>query len=81
LFSSFYLAYSWIAPAAQSVQYQPVAREVVEARLGRYAGNDKQREATLKQMFTEAGCDDQHISEQLVKDSKQPNVICTLPGS
>jgi putative aminopeptidase FrvX len=77
----FLLAYSWTAAAAQSVQYQPVARELVEARLGRYAGNDKQRETTLKQMFTEAGCDDQHISEQPVKDSKQPNVICTLPGS
>ena len=40
-----------------------------------------QREATLKQMFAEAGCDDQHISEQPVKGSKLPNIICLLPGS
>ncbi|HLK53922.1 MAG TPA: M28 family peptidase, partial [Candidatus Angelobacter sp.] len=72
---------SWTVVAAQSVKYKVVSREVVESRLGRYAGNDKQREATLKQMFTEAGCDEQHISEQPVKGSKQPNIICVLPGS
>jgi aminopeptidase-like protein len=66
---------------AESVQYKPVPRELVESRLGRYAGNDKQREVTLKQMFTEAGCDEQHVSEQLVKGSKQPNIICVLTGS
>jgi putative aminopeptidase FrvX len=75
------LVSSWTGTAAQSVQYKPVSREAVEARLGRYAGNDHQREATLKQMFGEAGCDEQHVSEQPVKGSKQPNVICVLPGS
>ncbi len=75
------LLHSWIGAATQSIHFTPVSREVVEARLGRYAGNNKQREATLKQMFAEAGCDDQHVSEQPVKGSKQPNVICVLPGS
>ncbi|HKM82553.1 MAG TPA: M28 family peptidase [Candidatus Acidoferrum sp.] len=32
-------------------------------------------------MFTEAGCNEQHLSEQPVKGSKLPNVICILPGS
>lgn len=36
---------------------------------------------TLKQIFTEAGCDESHLSEQPVKGSKLPNVICVLPGS
>jgi putative aminopeptidase FrvX len=67
--------------AAESVRYHLVSREVVEARLRKYPGDNKQREATLKQMFTEAGCDDQHISEEPVKGSKLPNVICLLPGS
>jgi Peptidase family M28 len=71
---------SWVAASAQSVRYAPVSRLVVEARLGRYAGNNKQREATLKQMFSDAGCDSQHLSEQPVKASKLPNVICSLPG-
>lgn len=66
---------------SQNVQYKPVARDVVEARLGKYAGNDKQRQATLKQMFTEAGCGDPQLSEQPVRGSKLANVICVLPGS
>lgn len=77
----FLLLHSWTSGRAQTIQYQPVSCEAVESRLGRYTGNNKQREATLKQMFTDAGCDDQHISEQPVKGSKLPNVICTLPGS
>jgi Peptidase family M28 len=66
---------------AEDVRYKLIPRELVESRLGRYAGNNKQREATLKQMFSEAGCDSQNISEQPVKGSKLPNVICVLPGS
>lgn len=73
--------YFSIGSTAEDVRYDPVSREVVEARLGKYIGKNKQREATLKQMFAEAGCDDQHISEQAVKGSKLPNVICLLPGS
>jgi Zn-dependent M28 family amino/carboxypeptidase len=77
----FFLLHSWICAMGQSVTYQPVSRETVESRLGRYTGTNKQREATLKQMFSDAGCDGQHISEQAVKGSKLPNVICILPGS
>jgi Peptidase family M28 len=75
------LLHSCIGSAAENLRYNPVSRQVIEARLGKYTGNNKQREATLKQMFAEAGCDDQHISEQPVKGSKLPNVICLLPGS
>ena len=67
------------AAPAQTVQYKPLPPEIIQARLQKYAGNDQQREATLKQMFAEAGC--QHLAEQPVKASKLPNVICTLPGS
>jgi len=66
---------------AQDVRFKPVAKDIVKARLGKYAGKDNQRQITLKQMFAETGCDDQHLSEQTVKGSKLPNVICTLPGS
>jgi hypothetical protein len=75
------LLHSWIVTAAESVRYSPVSRETVESRLNKYAGNNGQREATLKQMFAEAGCDDQHLSEQPVKGSKLPNIVCLLPGS
>jgi hypothetical protein len=61
---------SWIGTIAENIRYNPVSRDVVEGRLGKYTGNNKQRETTLKQMFAEAGCDDQHLSEQPVKGSK-----------
>ena len=67
------------AAAAQKLRYSRVSREVVENRLGKYAGDNTQREATLKQMFVEAGCGD-HLSEQLVKGSQLPNIVCVLPG-
>ena len=76
-----WLLCSWVSSAAEDIRYSPASRQVVEARLGRYAGNNMQRELTLKQMFAEAGCGDQHVSEQRVKGSKLPNLICTLPGS
>jgi Peptidase family M28 len=75
------LLLAWNGIFAESIRYNPVSREVVEGRLGKYAGSNKQREATLKQMFADAGCNDQHLSEQPVKGSKLPNLICLLPGS
>jgi Zn-dependent M28 family amino/carboxypeptidase len=75
------LLHAGINAPAESFRYNPASREVVEARLGKYAGSNKQREITLKQMFSEAGCDEQHLSEQPVKGSRQPNVICLLPGT
>ena len=67
--------------AADSFRYNPVSREVIETRLKKYKGNDQRREATLKQLFAEVGCDEQNLSEQPVKGSKLPNVVCLLPGS
>jgi hypothetical protein len=75
-----FVLYSFPASAAENVRYNPVSRPVIEARLGKYAGNNKDREASLKQIFADAGCAD-HTSEQPVKGSKLPNVICVLPGS
>jgi Zn-dependent M28 family amino/carboxypeptidase len=79
--ASLLLLHSWVEPQGESFQFHPVSREVILSRLEKYKGNDQQRETTLKQLFAEAGCDDQHLSEQPVKGSKLPNVICTLPGS
>jgi putative aminopeptidase FrvX len=75
------LIFSWSGATAETLRFNPVSRAVVETRLGKYSGNDSQREAALKQMFVETGCDDQHLSEQPVKGSKLPNVICVRPGS
>jgi putative aminopeptidase FrvX len=66
---------------AEDLRYKTVPRTTVEVRLGQYTGDDYHREATLKQMFTDAGCDAEHLTEQAVKGSRLSNVICTLPGS
>jgi Zn-dependent M28 family amino/carboxypeptidase len=67
--------------ATTDVRCKPVSQDVVETRLRRHTGDNRQRETTLKQLFAEAGCDDRHVSEQSVKGSKLPNVICSLPGT
>jgi len=66
---------------ANELRFQTLPRDMIEKRLSNYPGNDSEREVHLKQMFVNAGCSDQHLSEQVVKGSKLPNVICMLPGS
>lgn len=66
--------------AADTLRVTPVSRVVIEARLGKYRGSDRERAATLKRMFVEAGCGE-HLSEQPVRGSKLPNIICVQPGS
>ena len=80
-FSFFGLFQFAVNLSGQTIHYKPVDRTLVETRLKSYGGNDKKREATLKQMFTDAGCDEQHLSEQIVKGAHHPNVVCILPGS
>jgi len=70
-----------IGAATERVEFTPVARAVIEARLRKYAGKNQAREAALVQLFSEAGCGRDHLSEQEVKGSKLPNVVCLLPGS
>jgi putative aminopeptidase FrvX len=65
---------------AENVQFAPISQTAVENNLTKYSGDNRQRETTLRKMFAEAGCD-QHLSEQPVKGSKLPNVICALPGN
>jgi hypothetical protein len=74
------LVQPWIICAAESIKYTTLSRGLIESRLGKYTGDDKQREATLRQMFVEAGCDDEYLSEQVVKGSKLPNIVCYLQG-
>jgi Iap family predicted aminopeptidase len=65
----------------QELTFTPVKPDVVEQRLRQYKGDNKQREATLKALFETAGCKGDKLTEQAVKHVKEPNVICTLPGS
>lgn len=65
----------------QFIRFSNIPHDRLESRLRQYAGSDQQRKAKLMEMFADAGCDQNHLTEQAVKGSKLPNVICTLPGS
>jgi hypothetical protein len=43
-----FLLLSGIAASVENFKYHPVRREIVQALLGKYKGNNQQREATLK---------------------------------
>ena len=66
--------------ATAQTQYNVVDPEVIQERLGEFAGNDSQREATLKRLFADVGCQGSNFSEQPIKKLKNPNLICILTG-
>jgi len=65
---------------AEDLRVRYVLRESIESRLREYGGTNFERGATLNRMFVDAGCGE-HLSEQRVRFSKPPNVICVLPGT
>jgi Zn-dependent M28 family amino/carboxypeptidase len=65
---------------AEELRYNPLPPQIIQDRIRKFGGDDRQRELTLKQLFTEAGCAE-HLSEQAVKGSNLPNVVCVLPGT
>jgi hypothetical protein len=68
-----------LSSAARDLRFSLVPRIDVEARLGEYAGTNRERGDTLKRMFVDAGCGE-NLSEQRMR-SRPPNLICVLPGS
>jgi putative aminopeptidase FrvX len=65
--------------AARELRFDLAPRVDVEARLGEFGGSNRQRQATLRRMFVDAGCEE-HLSEQRV-GLRPPNLVCILPGS
>jgi hypothetical protein len=60
-------------------QQVSVPLDTIKQRLGFYKGNDTKREAALKQLFAEAGCNPANLSEQTVPTRKQPNLPAQHP--
>jgi putative aminopeptidase FrvX len=65
---------------AVSIQYDTLPAEDINRRLSAFKNSNADRERQLYQLFSEAGCTGEHLSEQLVRHSREPNVICALPG-
>lgn len=63
-----------------SVEFLQLGKDTITERLGRYQGNDPDREASLFRIFEEAGCGGANLRTQPVEKADAPNVICTLPG-
>jgi hypothetical protein len=73
------LGFALSSAGAEPIRFRLAIREVIESRLQEYGGTNAERGARLKRMFVDAGCGE-YVSEQPVKYSKAPNVICVLPG-
>ncbi|MGD0013137.1 MAG: M28 family peptidase [Bryobacteraceae bacterium] len=71
------------AAFSQTVQvgFDPTGREVIERRLNLAPEKKADRPAGVRGLLEEAGCRDAMLEEQVVKGSKQPNIICTLRGA
>jgi Iap family predicted aminopeptidase len=65
---------------AETVRVNLVERESIEGRLREFGGSNIERGARLRQMFVDAGCRE-HLTDQPVRWSKSPNIICVLPGT
>lgn len=74
-------AFVLASPAAtQNIEYARLHQSVLERRLTNFPTTNAERKEKLYQLFELAGCAGEHLTEQKVKGSKLPNVICTLPG-
>lgn len=69
-----------LGASAQTIQYSPVSKDIVEQRLEAYVTKNTDREPAVRQLFEAAGCAPERIAEQPVKGVKAPNLICTMPG-
>ena len=64
--------------AAQQLEFTPVSQQVLDERLKRAGGGNKQRGEALRKLFEEAGCPD--FAAQAHKGLALPNLLCTLAG-
>ena len=63
-----------------AIHYDTVAADEINRRLANVKNTNTKREQELRALFEEVGCSGDHLAEQAVKHSRDPNVICALPG-
>jgi Iap family predicted aminopeptidase len=64
----------------QAVRIDFLPQSLIEQRLRSYTVKNATREPAIKALFEEAGCQGE-LTEQTVKSTKAPNLICTLNGA
>jgi hypothetical protein len=66
---------------AQDLRYHMLPEHVLEHRMRMADPHNPVRFARLKQLFEESGCTGDRLREQKVGGSRQPNLICQMPGT
>jgi hypothetical protein len=75
------LALAWALSGQNvAVPYDTVKADEINRRLGDYENTNSKREQELRSLFEEAGCSGERLREQALKHSRNPNLICVLPG-
>jgi hypothetical protein len=67
--------------AAQSFEYRYLTEGVLEERLRLAHPQNSERYKRLKTLFEVSGCLGDHLRQKAVKGSKEPNIICGVPGT
>ena len=79
-FPALFLGICLALNAQVTFEYDYLKSEILEQRLRQAAPKNPERFTRLKALFEEAGCTGAALREQPVKGSKEPNLICVLPG-
>jgi hypothetical protein len=69
-----------LTTSGETIHYQTLSSGVIERRLAAVRTTNIDRERTLRDLFSEAGCSDAKLKEQTVRHTKVPNLICVLDG-
>src|SRR5271167_1345217 len=69
-----------VSNTTAQAQFRLLDQAAIESRLKGFSRKNEEREAIIKQLFTESGCKEDQLSEQVVRATLPPNVICVLPG-
>ncbi len=69
-----------LTASGATIHYDTLPSALIERRLSSFRDTNIDLERTLRDLFTEAGCVDLKLTEQAVKHSKTPNLICILEG-
>src|ERR1051326_1958156 len=64
--------------SAQKVQFTPAEKSAVLQPMKTIPQGNQERAARLKELFIQAGCDENSLTEQKLNGAEAPNIICRL---
>lgn len=67
-----------VVVSAQKLQFSPAEKSVVLQHVKSIPENNQDRATRLKELFIEAGCNENFLTEQKLNAATNPNIICRL---